>query len=381
MHKFKFLAVIILYIVLCVSGFNALIVQQENILRKYFITSPQERIKEYNSTLSDSLFKYFVRENKDADLIKVADYIKRYGRTSLFETTFIYKDENGNLFQISKTGVEPMSKETIDINTEKVYPVSIDNGKIDGYLMIVIKETKDTEYEEGLKKYRLLSLSLRMMFLLFVFALAIIALYHNYSRTMRLARDIAEAKASNDGLTGLYTHEYFIKLLQIEIEKFQIYGLPLGLIMLDVDKFKTINDEYGHVSGDKILQEVAKTIKSTTRSTDICARYGGEEFSVLMPSVYTFEDKPQPKSIENFIVEIKNLAERIRKNVADLEIKLNDGKTVKVTVSVGISSCHNRREPINNTVLLERADMALYKAKEGGRNRIIIDSESQTAHD
>ena len=376
MSRFRFLIVIVIYIFICISGFNALIVQQENILRRYFITVPHERIKEYNSTLSDSLFKYFVRENRDANLENVEDYIKRYGRTSLFETLFIYKDESGGLFQISKTGVEPISQEVIDVNEERVYPVSIDNGNIDGYLMIVIKSTKDTEYEEGLKKYRGISFSLRILFLLFVFALAIIALYHNYSKKMALARDIAEAKASNDGLTGLFTHEYFIELLEIEIEKFKIYGLPLALIMLDVDKFKFINDEYGHVVGDKVLQEAARAIKSTTRSTDICARYGGEEFSILMPSAYTFEENPQPKTIENFASEINVMAERIRKNVEELDIKLSDGRVVKATVSMGISFCHNRREPINTTVFLERADVTLYKAKEAGRNRVYLDKES-----
>ncbi len=376
MNRFRFLLVILVYIVLCISGFNALIVQQENILRKYFITVPRERIKEYNTTLSDSLFKYFVRENRDADLAGVEDYIKRYGRTSLFETLFLYKNENGNLYQISKTGVEPISQEVIDINAQRVYPVSIESGRLDGYLMIVIKATKDAEYEEGLKKYRVVSFSLRILFLLFVFALAIIALYHNYSKKMALARDIAEAKASNDGLTGLFTHEYFIELLGIEIEKFKIYGLPLALIMLDVDKFKFINDEYGHVAGDKVLQEVARSIKSTTRSTDICARYGGEEFAILMPSSYTFEEKPQPKNIESFSSEIRIMAERIRKNVEDLEIKLDDGRVVRATVSMGISFCHNRREPITKTALLERADSTLYKAKESGRNKVIIDQSS-----
>ncbi len=378
MGRFRFLIVILIYIVLCISGFNALILQQEDILRRYFVTSPQDRIKEYNSTISDSLFKYFVRENKEADINGVASYIKKYGRTSLFDTVFIYKDENGKLFQISKTGIEPISSENVDLSPEKVYPVSIDSGRRDGYLMIVIKEAKDAEYEEGMKKYRSISSSLRVMFLLFVFALAIIALYHSYSRKMRLARDMAEAKASNDGLTGLYTHEYFVRLLQIEIERFRIYGRPIGLIMLDVDKFKLINDEYGHVAGDRILQEVAATIKSATRSTDICGRYGGEEFSILMPSTHTSEEARQPKSVENFASEIKNMAERIRRNIELLDITLNDSKHVKVTVSMGISLSHNKRIPIDAASFLEKSDAALYKAKGSGRNRIFVDQDFLT---
>jgi len=379
MRGFKFLIVIIVYVVLCVGGFSALIVQQENILRTYFITSPEERIKEYNTMLSDSLFKHFVRENKDADLGGVEDYIKRYGKTSLFETLFVYKDAGGGLTQISKSGVEPVSEEILSIKRERVYPVTIAGGGMDGYLVISIKGSKTSEYEEGLHKYRAISLSLRALFFLFVFALAIIALYHNYSKKMRLARDIAETRASNDGLTGLYTHAYFVKLLQIEIEKFQIYGLPIGLVMLDVDKFKAINDDYGHVVGDKILQEVARTIKSTTRSTDICARYGGEEFSILMPSSFTFDEKPQPKSAESFLNEIRNMAERIRKNVEVLDIKLTDGRIVKVTISMGIALCSKRRATTDPTMFLEKADAALYQAKEQGRNRVYIDAGSLDA--
>ena len=379
MVRFRFLIVIFIYIVLCISGFNALILQQENILRRYFVTSPQERIKEYHATISDSLFKYFIRENKESGLEDVAAYIKKYGRTSLFETSFIYKDENGRLFQISKAGIEPISGDNVDLSSEKVYPISIAGGRIDGYLVIAIKETKDAEYAEGMKKYRSVSSSLRVMFLLFVFALAVIALYHSYSRKMRLARDMAEAKASSDGLTGLYTHEYFVRLLQIEIEKFKIYGLPIGLIMLDVDKFKLINDEHGHVTGDKILQEVAGIIKSATRSTDICGRYGGEEVSILMPSTHTFEETRQPKSVENFANEIKNMAERIRRNIETSEIVLNDGKRVKVTVSMGIALSRNKRLPISTVSFLEKADAALYKAKGSGRNRIFVDQDYITA--
>src|SRR3989338_2525608 len=142
MGRFKFLAVIVIYIVLCVNGFNALIDQQDNILRKYFITSPQERIKEYSATISDSLFKYFVRENKDADITEAANYIKRYGRTSLFDTVFVYTDEHGKSFQISKAGIEPILPDSVDLSADKVYPVSIHNGTIDGYLIINIKGEK-----------------------------------------------------------------------------------------------------------------------------------------------------------------------------------------------------------------------------------------------
>ncbi len=369
----KFFIILIIYIIVGVMGFNYLILQQENILRKYFIVDPQEKIKENNLSLADSLCKYFVRENKTSTLDDVIDYIKKYGRTSLFELLFVFKDNN-NVRQISKAGVSTLTKATFA--NEKVYPVSIDNGRIPGYLLILIKETGAAELEAGFRKYKTISYSLRFLFLLLTGALLIIAFYHTYSAKMKLARDIAEMKASNDSLTGLHTHEYFMKALNIEIEKFKIYNTPIALLMLDIDNFKSFNDKFGHLAGDKVLQEVTKIIKSNTRATDILGRYGGEEFAVIVPYVAILSDKLDKKEkLKLFVHEIKNVAERIRRNVESAQIEFQNSP-LTITMSIGGAFYYKRSAGISSHALLHRADNALYKAKRLGRNRVYIDYES-----
>jgi len=376
MSRLKYLFLMLVYVGICISAFNMLIIQQDDILRKYFIEAPRERIKEYNSALSHSLYNYFIKENAGSSLSDLTAYLRKYGKTSLFETKFIYKDkERNDYLEIGKSGIQPVSQSQISINKENLFPVTIANGTQDGYLAIFIKDTGEAEHLEGLQRYRMFSYSLRFLFFTLISSLAIIALYHNYSSKMRLARDMAEIKASNDGLTGLYTHAYFIKSLEIEMERSTIYHTPLGLVMLDVDRFKGYNDEYGHVAGDKILQEVARVIKSNTRSTDICARYGGEEFSIVVPSVQALEEGSAPKSIQDFVAEVEAVSERIRKNVEEANVQLGN-KTVRITISMGVSFFHKGNEHTSSAELLERADASLYKAKETGRNKVVTDTSS-----
>jgi diguanylate cyclase (GGDEF)-like protein len=373
--KKQFLVVLFAYIILGILGFSYLILQQENILRKYFVIDPQERVKQTNLSLCNSLSRYFIRENKDATLDQVADYIAKYGRPSLFEMVFVYKDKDGTMKQIDRSGVSPVTKDAF--TSETVYPITIDSGRGQGYLLITTKESGKAELEEGLRKYKTISYSLRFLFGLLVIALLIIVFYHTYSAKMRLARDLAEIKASNDGLTSAYTHEYFMKILGIEVEKFRIYNSPLALLMLDIDYFKNFNDRYGHLAGDKVLQEVAKIIKSTTRATDIVARYGGEEFSVIIPYVAKNDgrSKDEKARLKDFISEIKNVADRIRQNVEECGLEFDSG-ILKVTVSVGGAFYYRKFENISRDDLLQKADLALYKAKRLGRNKVCIDYES-----
>ncbi len=374
-NRAAFLIVILICLAACITTFNLLILTQEDILRKYFIIDPRERMNKYNNSLSDSLGKYFTQENKTSNVEQVAKYIKRYSNTSLFELLFIFKDKDELMKQIDKTGIVSVTKGVL--MSERVYPVVIENGNVAGYLMVVIKETGDTELMEGLSKYKKISRSLRFLYVMFMVALAVILLYHKYSAKMKLARNIAEMKASNDGLTGLYTHEYFIKALEVEIEKFKLYNIPIAVVMIDIDRFKTFNDRFGHMAGDRILQEVARIIKSNTRSTDILARYGGEEFSIIMPYIPRKNDiKNKKKVLRNFVSEIKNITERIRKNIEMHKIDFICDH-VNVTISAGVAFCYKRRNATEGSVL-RKADRTLYKAKGLGRNRVCIDYESAT---
>jgi diguanylate cyclase (GGDEF)-like protein len=123
----------------------------------------------------------------------------------------------------------------------------------------------------------------------------------------------------------------------------------LGCIMIDIDHFKSINDKYGHVTGDKVLREISLRLRNSIRSYDVLGRYGGEEFLIVLPDT-DFENA-------------KNLAERIRKNIKEKLIA-----DLQVTISLGITSIQEKDETIND--IINRADEALYKAKNSGRDRV-----------
>lgn len=374
MKKAKILIAVIAGIILLFAGFQFLILEQDNILKRYFILEPQERMKSYNQALANSLSKYFIRENKSSDLEQVSDYIKKYGSTQLFKLIFVFKDKDNTLKQVTNAGIANMTIQAL--SGDRVYPATIDNGRIDGYLMIALKEVTTFEFREGLFKYKAITYSLRFLYFMLMIALSALVLYHNYSSKMKLARDMAEIKASNDGLTGLHTHEYFQRILEIEVERCRIYNTPVALMMLDVDHFKQINDTYGHLAGDVVLQEVAKVIKANTRATDILARYGGEEFSVIIPYVARIGEVPdQKKRLKSFIEEIKNVSERIRQSVAASKIEFLS-QNISVTISIGAAFYYKRTMQASATALVHRADTVLYKAKHLGRNKVFIDYES-----
>ena len=163
--------------------------------------------------------------------------------------------------------------------------------------------------------------------------------------------------ANLDGLTQLANRRYFDEHLNSEWKRLAREEAPLSLILCDIDFFKAYNDTYGHLAGDKCLVEVANVIRSATkRPADLVARYGGEEFAVILPNT----------DASGAIY----LAELIRKFVKTLRIPhLNSSKTLGVTLSLGVASTipDHKSEPVK---LIRDADIALYQAKESGRDRI-----------
>ena len=161
-----------------------------------------------------------------------------------------------------------------------------------------------------------------------------------------------EEQAATDELTGLPNRRRFLDVLHHEFEQIRRYGTSLVLAVVDVDRFKNINDVYGHAFGDRVLREVANTLRTCVRTVDTVARLGGDEFEILMP--------------QTEIQDAFSTAERIRKEIAQLPI--SDGVAVlQVTVSIGISSAAGSAERTPNG-LVQRADEALYAAKGAGRN-------------
>ncbi|WP_027720702.1 sensor domain-containing diguanylate cyclase [Maridesulfovibrio zosterae] len=165
-----------------------------------------------------------------------------------------------------------------------------------------------------------------------------------------------KTRADRDGLTRVFNRRSFDERLVEEFKRHQRLNTDLSLLMIDLDHFKNINDTYGHLAGDMVLERVARLFESTFRSTDFIARYGGEEFVILLP--HTKE------------ADAEMLAERVRVKIEKTNMPYQD-KNIKVTASIGVSSV--RPGSLEKDVeILRKADDALYNAKEQGRNRVMV---------
>ncbi len=161
--------------------------------------------------------------------------------------------------------------------------------------------------------------------------------------------------ALRDGLTKVYNKRYFAERLTSELRFAVRHRAALALLMLDLDHFKSINDTFGHVAGDKVLAAVAMTLTKSVRNEDVVARYGGEEFAVLLRAT----------PVEH----VRTTAERLRRQVEALAVESDDGTLVHCTVSIGVATFP---ELVVKTPdeLTSAADAALYRAKHAGRNRV-----------
>jgi diguanylate cyclase (GGDEF)-like protein len=165
----------------------------------------------------------------------------------------------------------------------------------------------------------------------------------------------AVEKAYMDPLTGLNNRAAFDQSIEQEVDLAKRHGHIISLMMLDIDKFKQINDNYGHLVGDAVLKTFSDCIMSCMRSSDIIFRYGGEEFAILLRNTQ--------------ISGAKLLAERMRKSIEDMKFEY-DNISLNASVSIGVSEL---REDDTRLNLIERADELLYKAKENGRNQVVTD--------
>ena len=156
-----------------------------------------------------------------------------------------------------------------------------------------------------------------------------------------------------DGLTGAFNRRYLEEILAKDFEKFLRYNHIFSIIMMDIDHFKKINDTYGHQAGDEVLKHLVSTVKRTIRSSDVIARYGGEEFCII---AYGTEKD-----------DAIYLAERLRSIIKNSEVIFKNNK-ITYTVSFGVSTTHKGIK--NHEELLRKADTALYRAKNSGRDRV-----------
>lgn len=159
-----------------------------------------------------------------------------------------------------------------------------------------------------------------------------------------------------DVLTGLFNRRHFMELLEKEFDRTLRYGSKLSFLMIDMDHFKSINDTYGHITGDMVLVEVAKVFLKGLRKNDVVGRYGGEEFAMILPGID--------------LNGTRVVAERYRSQIENIQIHTQSG-TLKLSVTIGCSFApHEKIKTIND--LINLADDALYRGKKLGRNRVEV---------
>ena len=285
-------------------------------------------------------------ELSDMDNEKVKkDIEKIIEQLSQEETKFYYKDkeikssiEELNIIwsrlnkHINKYRLNPTdkNKEELILASEEIWE-GLDN--------IVLMSQLSSEVK--VNKYRLIFLILGVDALL---AVTIIFLIRKY------VRDTLEYLVDHDVLTNIYNKKYFNERIEHEIAKAEKCGNDLSLMILDIDYFKKINDNYGHDIGDVVLREMSEIIKNNIGKNEMLFRVGGEEFAIIAPNT---------NLEKNF-----DLAEKIRRSVEDHEFNYLENS---ITISIGVSEYEKGDDCIS---LFKRADIALYDAKDSGRNKV-----------
>ena len=179
------------------------------------------------------------------------------------------------------------------------------------------------------------------------------------NKTLRKKNKELHELSITDSLTGLYNRKHLMETLDNEVARSKRHEHDFAVLVVDIDDFKEYNDTYGHLAGDDVLSRLAKVFKESVRSCDYVARYGGEEFILVLPEI-----GPQDGG---------KAAERIRKKVVKEKFAV-DGKPIQVTVSVGVASYP--KDGDESQAIIRHADAALYKAKESGRNQVVLAGET-----
>lgn len=174
---------------------------------------------------------------------------------------------------------------------------------------------------------------------------------------LKTANEKLNNLAFHDELTGIYNHRYFQNALDDEMYRTVRYNGRLSILLLDIDYFKKVNDTYGHLVGDLVLQQVAKGMLNLGRQSDIIARYGGEEFAIILP--------------ETGLSGAKVIGQRIRRGIEQLNI-IHEDSRIPITVSIGASSVEMLPQGSNKKDLISLSDDALYQAKRNGQNQLAV---------
>eukprot|EP00163_Fabomonas_tropica_P032014 TRINITY_DN7851_c0_g1_i1.p1 TRINITY_DN7851_c0_g1~~TRINITY_DN7851_c0_g1_i1.p1 ORF type:complete len:407 (-),score=38.43 TRINITY_DN7851_c0_g1_i1:897-2117(-) len=177
-------------------------------------------------------------------------------------------------------------------------------------------------------------------------------------------RDELEELATRDPLTGLLNRREMSRVLEEELERARRYQRPMAMLWIDFDRFKAINDTYGHAAGDSVLQSATGLLAESVRSVDSIGRFGGEEFVIVLP--------------EMGVAEAQETAERLRRHVSATPQPLGDGRVVSLTISVGVAVYP--RHGVTGPALCAAADKAMYQAKTAGRNCVALAHVQERVH-
>lgn len=234
------------------------------------------------------------------------------------------------------------------------YAVKDNNGNISYYIGIDVAAKSFTQFTDTKNKILYM-----YTFVAFIVALILWYITRELSIKNEKIRKMLFVRSVTDQLTGAYNRTFLIEESQKEIKSARRYSTPLTCLMLDIDFFKKINDDYGHDVGDTVLKSLVSTLNAMLRTKDILCRWGGEEFVILLP--YT--------TLTGGV----SLAKRIQKHLKTVDIKHKTG-IINITISIGVSQVIDSDETIIDTV--NRADILLYIAKKLGRNRVEYEIQS-----
>ena len=309
-----------------------------------FVDDEQSVLSSIKRELNEETYnKHFATSGKEAlikmeetDIAIIITDIKMPEMTGL-ELLTIIQDKYPDTVRIILTGYAQVSSLISAINSGQVYRYLTKPWKLEEEFIPAIRHAID--YYLVLKERKTLLEELKTK--------NIELNEHNI-----ILKDLS----SKDGLTGVYNHRYFQEEIKRQFAIAKRNETDLCLLLIDIDHFKKINDNYGHSFGDLILKELTHTISKVIRESDFFARYGGEEFVILLPTT----------GIKGGNI----LAETIRAKIKNTEFS-DKNNSIKITVSIGIDSISNS-DSKSPSIIFEHADKAMYKAKEMGRNKVCI---------